>query len=222
MISNEAIVVRLVLAAIFGGIVGMERETVNRPAGFRTHILVCVGSALIMMTSMNLFYLFPPGSADPGRIAAQVVSGMGFLGAGTILREGVNIKGLTTAASLWAIAGMGLALGAGMYVQAGVGTLIIFLTLTLLNRVELWIAAKKRFKQVTLRIADTPGQMGSIGTALGKLRVSIKKIELKDIEESKEALLILLLEVPPYLDMTTVVIELSELSGVFEVDHEEG
>ncbi len=222
MISNEAIVIRLVLAAIFGGIVGMERETVNRPAGFRTHILVCVGSALIMMTSMNLFYLFPPGSADPGRIAAQVVSGMGFLGAGTILREGVNIKGLTTAASLWAIAGMGLALGAGMYVQAGVGTLIIFLTLTLLNRVELWIAAKKRFKQVTLRIADTPGQMGSIGTALGKLRVSIKKIEIKDIAESKEALLILLLEVPPYLDMTTVVIELSELSGVFEVEYEEG
>ena len=222
MIGAEAVVLRLGMAALMGGVVGFERETVNRPAGFRTHILVCVGSALIMIISMNMYYGFPPGTTDPARIAAQVVSGMGFLGAGTILREGVNIKGLTTAASLWAIAGIGLASGAGMYVPAGVGTVIIFFTLVVLKRIELWIAIKKRYKQLTLRIEDVPGQIGSIGTTLGKMRVNIKRIEFKEIEESRQAVLVLLVEVPPYLDMTSIVVALSDLSGVHEVEQEEG
>ena len=222
MISAEVVLIRMTLAALMGGVVGLERETVNRPAGFRTHVLVCLGSALIMIISMNMYYAFPPGATDPARIAAQVVSGIGFLGAGTILREGVNIKGLTTAASLWSIAGIGLACGAGMLVPAGFGTLIIFLTLVVLKRVEFWVATKKRYKQLTLRIADVPGQIGSIGTALGKLRVSIKRIEFKEIEASREAVLTLLVEVPPYIDMSSVVVELSDLSGVHEVEHEEG
>ena len=222
MIGSEAVLIRMALAALMGGVVGLERETVNRPAGFRTHVLVCVGSALMMIVSMNMYYSFPPGASDPARIAAQVVSGIGFLGAGTILREGVNIKGLTTAASLWAIAGIGLACGAGMFVPAGFGTLIIFITLVVLKRVELWVAIKKRFKQLTLRISDAPGQIGAIGTTLGKMRVNIKRIEFKEIEESRQAILVLLVEVPPYLDMTSVVVELSDLSGVYEVEHEEG
>jgi len=222
MITTEAVIIRLVLAALMGGIVGLERETVNRPAGFRTHILVCMGSALIMIVSMNMYYSFPPGSSDPARIAAQVVSGIGFLGAGTILREGVNIKGLTTAASLWAIAGIGLANGAGMFVPAAAGTGIIFFTLVVLKRIEMWVAIKKRFKQLTLRISDVPGQIGLIGTTLGKMRVNIKKIEFKEIEESRQAVLTLIIEIPPYLDMTNVVVELSDLPGVFEVEYEEG
>ncbi len=221
MITMEAVIIRMTLAALMGGIVGLERETVNRPAGFRTHILVCVGSALIMIISMNMYYSFPPGVLDPARIAAQVVSGMGFLGAGTILREGVNIKGLTTAASLWAIAGIGLATGAGMFVPAGYGTVLIFLTLVVLKRIEFWVAFKKRYKQITLLIDDVPGQIGAIGTALGKMRINIKKIEFKEIEESRQADLILLVEVPSYLDMSAVVVELSDLSGVYEVEHEE-
>jgi putative Mg2+ transporter-C (MgtC) family protein len=222
MLSAEVVLIRMGLAALMGGIVGLEREAVNRPAGFRTHVLVCVGSALIMIVSMSMYFSFPPGTTDPSRIAAQVVSGIGFLGAGTILREGVNIKGLTTAASLWAIAGIGLACGAGLFVPAGFGTLIIFLTLVVLKRIEFWVAIKKRYKQLTLRIADVPGQIGAIGTVLGKMRVNIKRIEFKEIESSREAMLILLVEVPPYLDMTSIVVELSDLSGVHEVEHAEG
>jgi putative Mg2+ transporter-C (MgtC) family protein len=219
MIGVGELTVRILLAALMGGLVGLERETVNRPAGFRTHILVCVGSSLMMIISNSMYFMFTSGDADPGRIAAQVVSGIGFLGAGTILREGATIKGLTTAASLWAIAGIGLAVGAGLYPAAVITTLVVFLTLALLNRVEVWVAAKKRYRQISIRIADVPGQIGAIGTVLGKLRINIKRIEFKEIESSKEALLTLLIETPPYLDMGSVIIEISALPGVYDVDY---
>ena len=99
---------RLFAAILFGGLIGLERESHKRPAGFRTHILVCVGSALIMIISQYAFLEFSGKLGyDPGRIAAQVISGIGFLGAGTILREGSSVKGLTTAASLWVVARCG-------------------------------------------------------------------------------------------------------------------
>ncbi|MDG2764905.1 MgtC/SapB family protein, partial [Vibrio parahaemolyticus] len=125
MINNIEIIVRLVLSAFLGGLIGMEREASNRPAGFRTHILVSIGSTLMMLVSIN----GASGGSDPTRIAAQVVSGIGFLGAGTILRDGNRVKGLTTAASLWVCAGIGLAIGQGFYF-AGIATSIIsFLSL---------------------------------------------------------------------------------------------
>ena len=114
-------IMRLFLAALLGGIVGMERGSGDRPAGLRTHVLVCTGSALIMLVSI---YAFDPQTytRDPGRIAAQVVSGIGFLGAGTILHEGLTVRGLTTAASLWMVAAIGLAIGSGMIM---IGIMII-------------------------------------------------------------------------------------------------
>src|SRR5690554_77862 len=107
----------------------------GRPAGFRTHILVSVGSSLIMIISAYAFGGTAAGY-DPGRIAAQVVSGIGFLGAGTIMREGANVRGLTTAASLWTVAGIGLAVGSGFYFAAIVATILVVLTLVLLNKLE--------------------------------------------------------------------------------------
>ena len=132
-------VVRLVLAAILGGIVGIERGSGDRPAGFRTHILVCVGSALFMLVSMYGFDELTPAEAlhegdlgarrDSARIAAQVVSGIGFLGAGTILHEGLTIRGLTTAASLWMVSAIGLAVGSGMFFLSIMATVITMITL---------------------------------------------------------------------------------------------
>ena len=110
-------IIRLCAAAILGGIVGVERGSADRPAGLRTHILVCAGSALIMMVSLYGSDGLTAGR-DSSRIAAQVVSGIGFLGAGTILREGFSVKGLTTAASLWAVSCVGLAVGSGFFVGA--------------------------------------------------------------------------------------------------------
>ncbi len=129
--------IRLILACILGGIIGYERESNNQPAGFRTYILVCVGSALVMCTSQWMFNIYHGlTTVDPARLGAQVISGIGFLGAGTIMRNGMNIRGLTTAASLWAVSCVGLAVGIGFYEGAVVTTILIYITLIILKKME--------------------------------------------------------------------------------------
>lgn len=125
---------RLMVAAVLGGVIGHEREHSHRPAGLRTHILVAVGSALVMCTSTYIFQLYS-GVADPARLGAQVISGIGFLGAGTILREGFSVKGLTTAASLWAVSCVGLAVGIGFWPGALIATGVIYVTLNVLKKI---------------------------------------------------------------------------------------
>ncbi|MCK5242515.1 MgtC/SapB family protein [bacterium] len=130
-------IIRLVLAIILGGLLGLNRELAHKPAGLKTHIMVCLGSSLIMLVSLELFHLYAgvSNTIDPGRIAAQVITGIGFLGAGTIMHaEGGLIRGLTTAASIWAVAGIGLACGGGMYVLAVATTLLAVGTLAIINR----------------------------------------------------------------------------------------
>ena len=120
-------ILRLVLAMIFGGLIGLEREIGNRPAGFRTHTLVCMGSVLVMMTSEFMLDIYSSVSIDPARLGAQVISGIGFLGAGTILKDGSRVRGLTTAASLWVVACIGLAIGVGFYWGALIATLLSYI-----------------------------------------------------------------------------------------------
>ncbi len=129
---------RIVFAALLGGLVGFEREYIIRPAGLRTHMLVCVGSALVMVVSIAISMNGHP-EIDITRIGAQVVSGIGFLGAGTIIKEGATVKGLTTAASLWAISCVGIAAGAGYYLIAGSTTVMLLVVLRLMYRTELRI-----------------------------------------------------------------------------------
>jgi putative Mg2+ transporter-C (MgtC) family protein len=128
-ITDYEIALRILLACVFGGIVGFQRERHESPAGFRTHILVSLGAAVIMILSMYGFADFTTVTKDPARLAAQVVSGIGFLGAGTILRDGGSVKGLTTAASLWVVSAIGLAAGAGYYFLAFLVTCLVFITL---------------------------------------------------------------------------------------------
>jgi putative Mg2+ transporter-C (MgtC) family protein len=143
MISNYQIFVRLLIATLLSGLIGFEREYYGKAAGFRTHILVCVGSTLMMLTSMHIFEIYRGIAAtDPARIASQVVAGMGFLGAGTILRSGTTVKGLTTAASLWAVAGIGLAVGCGFYFAAFTTTAFVFITLVIFSKMEEALALK--------------------------------------------------------------------------------
>ena len=134
-INIVSVSVRLVLAVIIGGIIGLERGANNHAAGFRTHILVCVGAALVMVT--NEYICQFNELADPARLGAQVITGVGFLGAGTIMVTGRNkVKGLTTAAGLWASACLGLAIGIGFYEGALVAAILIFVSLALLPKVE--------------------------------------------------------------------------------------
>jgi len=129
--------IRLLLAAILGGLIGLEREKKGTSAGLRTHILVCVGSALIMLTSIYIYDIYEgKAPVDPGRIAAGVVTGIGFLGAGTIMRDREGIRGLTTAASVWVSSAIGLAVGCGYTTAAVATTLITFLTLSVLRWAE--------------------------------------------------------------------------------------
>jgi putative Mg2+ transporter-C (MgtC) family protein len=135
-------IIKILLAVIVGGIIGLERESINRPAGFRTHILVCVASALIMDVNIKLIVGYV--NADPVRMGAQVISGMGFLGAGTIIKEGVTVKGLTTAAGLWSVACLGLVIGAGYYMLALFAVAVMWVTLKIFSRFDTKINKSKR------------------------------------------------------------------------------
>lgn len=141
MIGFWPTLIRLVLAFVMGSVIGFERERKRGSAGLRTHILVCVGSALIMLTSLYVFHSYQDkASIDPGRIAAGVVTGVGFLGAGTIIRSAEGIKGLTTAASVWVSASIGLAVGCGYISAALITTALVYLALSFLKRFEKEIA----------------------------------------------------------------------------------
>ncbi len=143
--SEIDFVIRLCLAFAAGGIIGIERSSRRQVAGLRTHILIAVGSCCLMMLSIWLPQQSNGG--DPGRIAAQVVSGMGFLGAGAIIRLGSNIRGLTTAASLWLTAAVGLAIGAGMFIAALTAVALAIITLILLHRLERKLFPEDNWKQ---------------------------------------------------------------------------
>ncbi|GBU27182.1 hypothetical protein R84B8_00708 [Treponema sp. R8-4-B8] len=143
--SEIDIVIRLCIAFTAGGIIGIERSSRRQVAGLRTHILIAIGSCCLMMLSIWLPQQLKIG--DPGRIAAQVVSGMGFLGAGAIIRLGTNIRGLTTAASLWLTAAVGLAIGAGMFIAALTAVILAIITLILLHRLERKLFPEDNWKQ---------------------------------------------------------------------------
>jgi putative Mg2+ transporter-C (MgtC) family protein len=145
---------RLMLAAALGGIIGLEREASGKPAGFRTNLLICLGAALITQLSIDVAAdITLPGGfrSDPGRIAAQIVSGIGFLGAGTIIQARGSVVGLTTAATLWVVAAIGMAVGAGAYVQALLGAMLVMLALMLLGRFEDYLLPYN-FQEQTLRV----------------------------------------------------------------------
>jgi len=136
-ITLDSAVFKMVLSLLAGGIVGFNREQHKHPAGFRTHILICMGSALLMILSIYIpqtYFDFKNG--DPGRIAAQVVSGIGFLGAGAIIKLGSNVRGLTTAASIWLISAIGLTIGAGLYSISFITVVLAIFTLVVLERIE--------------------------------------------------------------------------------------
>jgi putative Mg2+ transporter-C (MgtC) family protein len=147
-------VFRLLLAAALGGIVGLEREASGKPAGFRTNLLICVGAALVTELSITVAQdVTLPGGfrSDPGRLAAQIVSGVGFLGAGTIIQARGSVMGLTTAATLWVVAALGMAVGAGAYLLALFGTGVVLLALMILGRFEDHLLPY-RFQERMLRV----------------------------------------------------------------------
>ena len=215
MVTEKAILLRLVVGCILGGLIGWERELNDRPAGFRTHILVTVGSALIMIISINIFHMFPDSDADPGRIAAQVVSGIGFLGAGTIIREGINVRGLTTAASLWAVAAIGLAIGAGFYFSGIATTGLVYVALMFLNRINFTVTERK---MLIIRAIDRPGLLGDIGQLLAKNHLNISNITMDKNSDDDLIRVKIKVKTPPDFRFENINDQLYQIVGISHLE----
>lgn len=211
------ITLRLLLAALLGGLIGLERESLNKSAGLRTHILVCLGSCLIMITSIEIFETVGHGTiGDPARIAAQVVSGIGFLGAGTIMRSGFGIKGLTTAASLWLVAAIGLAVGVGSYAAAIICTTIVFVILVYMPRLEKRVKSPQRYKKIEIILVDKPGQIGVIATMFGEMNIDIRNIEMAE-KDNNNCKLTFSVVIPYCLKEADVLEGLNRIEGISQV-----
>jgi putative Mg2+ transporter-C (MgtC) family protein len=220
-LSWEESLVRLALAAAFGGAVGLEREFREREAGFRTHMLVSVGSALFTIASAYGFrdFLVNGGSlvrTDPTRIAAQIVTGIGFLGAGAIIRQGLSIRGLTTAATLWVVAAIGLTTGAGYYSAAAITTLLVLFSLWPLRIFTHRVMV--RFRPETYRlVAQLPAgeSPAPLIAALEQEGAQLRALEIG--HEADRRTILLDVTLPPKTDAPQVIVRLGELDDVLEV-----
>ncbi|MFB9275893.1 MgtC/SapB family protein [Cohnella cellulosilytica] len=180
----------MTVAIVLGGLIGIEREWNNHPAGFRTHILVCLGSATLMILSIYGFSEFidePNIRIDPARLAAQVVSGIGFLGAGAILRNGSMVTGLTTAASVWVVASIGLCVGAGFYKGAISASVLVLISLHLFNRWEKRWMKNRRYHNVSIKIMEVPEAMPDLMQLFGRNGVVVKSFKAVPEPRQKNA-----------------------------------
>lgn len=219
MIDDVTMVIRLALAVVLGGIIGFERQHRGKIAGLRTHILVSLGSCLVAILSVNL-YVGVQGltNADPARLAAQVVSGIGFLGAGAIMKEGPTIKGLTTAASLWVVASVGLATGVGAIGGAVATTVLVVLVLEVLPKIDKSYNVDTSItEQLIIKSLDKPGQIGQVGCCLGQLGVKILQINIEDGEPG-----IIFIPLTIHLldkhQLDHIVAQLGKIDGVLAVE----
>jgi putative Mg2+ transporter-C (MgtC) family protein len=218
-LNSLSITIRLLMAVICGGLIGIERGRKGQAAGARTHMLVCIGSALVMMTNIFVVNEYSPNS-DPTRIGAQVVSGIGFLGAGTILITSKNqVRGLTTAAGLWASACMGLAIGVGFYELAIIGNVFIFIVISALNNLDRKIYGESRRVEMYIEFEDSH--------VLKRLIVYTKEnnLELVDIQVIKNKAIdnirtgaIFTLRSKEKRDHAAILADLSEIKGLLFIE----
>ena len=220
-LSWEEELLRVAVAAALGGAVGLERELRDREAGFRTHMLVAVGSALFTLVSAYGFrdFLVHGGSvvrADPTRIAAQIVTGIGFLGAGAIIRQGLSIRGLTTAATLWVVAAIGLAAGAGYYSAAVITTLLALFSLGPLRGAAHVFTS--RFRPETSRLlAQLPAgaSPGGLITEIESLGGRLQALEIS--QEADRRTVLIDVTLPPRADAPSIIARLAEVEDVLEI-----
>lgn len=227
------VIIRLFLAIAVGGLIGYEREYQNRPAGFRTHILVCVGACIISMIQLydvdqtvKIILAHPELAsalkADIGRIGAQVVSGIGFLGAGTIIHEKGSVKGLTTAASLWVVACIGLAVGLGYYTLGILSTITVAIVLISLKKFESRFLGKSNLIKIEIVYLDKQVIVQKVESYLESKNIKVKNIEFileeetEDCEASYGRCLYSIL-VPKYISTGEIIKDLASNSEVIKV-----
>jgi len=220
MANEWELVGRLAFSALLGSVIGFERERLAWAAGLRTHMLVCVGSTLIMIVSAYGFAGVEGANIalDPSRMAAQVVSGIGFLGAGAILARGEVVRGLTTAASVWSVAGIGLAVGGGLYVPAVAATVIILIILAGIKPLEKRFIGNRQRHEVTIRAQRDALSMATAHEALGAATSRVQSFILRQTSGATETdeITITFSRVTP-VQFAAVCKRLQDVPGVMEV-----
>jgi putative Mg2+ transporter-C (MgtC) family protein len=201
-------VLKLVVSFVLGALIGMERETHGRPAGLRTHTLVCVGSTLFTICS----YVIAGPHNDPGRLAAQIVTGIGFLGAGTIIHQGSVVRGLTTAASIWAVAAIGVAVGIGgpsMMGIAAVASVLVFGTLYLLGRLDRYLFAAHDERHITVTTGRDAERVCEILRIIADHKAKLRSIDSRESDDGAMQILRLRLRVQRDFDEVSLAGDLT-------------
>lgn len=217
LIGGTQIVIRLLVAALLGALIGFDRERQNQPAGLRTHTILAVGSALAMIISVNLanqYKDFGGPDGDPARLAAQVISGIGFLGAGAIFRFGPNVRGITTATSLWTLAVIGLSIGAGNFIAGIATTLILLVVLTILDWVEKRYIKTYKSLTIDVQVEDHPGVLEEIRGQILDQNTTITSTSVSRDFQNDVASISLVVKTLESAAVDDMVAHLSTLQGV--------
>ncbi len=215
MLTQIQILFRLSLAVALSGLIGFEREFHGRAAGFRTHILLCIGSTLIMLTSIHIAEIYSGKvPCDPARIAAGVVTGIGFLGAGTIMRSRASVRGLTTAASLWVVSGIGLAVGSGLHTAAIITTVVTLVVLFFFSRLEYSLVRKDWYKILAIETTCGAEQLSRIQKTVLGYDAEMRDFEVEKSEDGAAMILRLTLKLATSKDDDKIISDVSQISGV--------
>ncbi|MCZ2390753.1 MAG: MgtC/SapB family protein [Acidobacteria bacterium] len=223
MLSNEEIIIRLFLAALLGSAVGLERERLEEVAGLRTHMLVAVGATIFMIVSAFGFSDILGHQnvvLDPSRVAAQVVSGIGFLGAGTIIMRRTIVHGLTTAASLWAVAAIGLAVGGGLYVAAAAATVVVLVILVIIKPIERRYFTHRRPRTLVIQVERKEISILALETTVEEAELKIRSIVIEPSEDGGKDSVQLLLDRVATKKLVPLIEKLREMPGVLEIRHD--
>lgn len=210
-ISLTAMLLRIGLSLVLGGIIGFERERDSQPAGLRTHMILVVGACLAMILSINIASL---ADTDPTRLAAQVVSGIGFLGAGAILRSGFNVKGLTTATTLWTMAIVGLVVGAGYFAIAIITTVVIMIVLSVLDVIEKRFVRINVIRNITVEVHDHKGVIREVRKIIAHVADQVITFSVQKSLKSKTLRLEIVARFNRSDKLETLVEQISEIEGV--------
>jgi len=211
VIPFNEMLMRLGLSVVLGGIIGAEREHNNQPAGLRTHIILVIGACLAMMLSINLG---TAAGTDPARLAAQVISGIGFLGAGAILRFGFNVKGLTTATTLWTMAIVGLAVGMGYYLISIITTAVIMIVLSVLDLIERRFVRANILRTLAVEVLDVKGIAREIRSIVDQFAFQTTSFSVQKSNENNLLQIEIVARFNNAEKLEDLIEQLSELEGV--------
>jgi putative Mg2+ transporter-C (MgtC) family protein len=220
-INTVNAVFRIIVSFLAGALIGIEREKTGHPAGLKTHILIAMGSTLFMIISIYIPQTFN-NMSDPGRVAAQVISGIGFLGAGAILSLGVNVRGLTSAASIWIMSAIGLLIGVGLIELAVVSVFMVLFTLIVMDKFEEQVINTSVIKVMRIFVDTKKAETKEVLEILTKYHISVKWLDiLQNIKES-DLELKMLISIPNDLDYQKLFGDLYQVKNIYKVTLEYG